>query len=258
VITVEMNDVEPLQRIRRCVGNLGRVRHRERVRPERGTTESSYIWSVYRGRDVRAIAETLLPWLGERKTECATAALTAIAGRRPRGGAPWNCPHHDRKHAAFGKCEQCYRHGYYRARTTAPARAEARVPDCHPDRRHHSRGLCSRCYIKAYAERRADRLKPMAADRQRARRRERAAGGSGLTRRPPGLPVTCGHPDRAHYALGKCKECYFRKPRRERPPASCHSDRPHFALGLCKRCYYRVYALRRKAAKGGARPLARD
>ena len=83
------------------------------------------------------------------------------------------------------------------------------------------------------------------------------------TKRARQEPPTC-HPDRPHWALGLCGQCYMRqfdakrrearkaegqRARSERPPAErkrpgpraripeCHPDRKHCARGLCGACY---------------------
>lgn len=52
----------------------------------------------------------------------------------------------------------------------------------------------------------------------------------------------CGHPERRHYAKGKCWPCYVASLRAagrlfQRVRAACHPDRPHMAKGLCAQCY---------------------
>jgi hypothetical protein len=52
----------------------------------------------------------------------------------------------------------------------------------------------------------------------------------------------CGHPERRHYAKGKCWPCYIAGLRAagrlfQKVKATCHPDRPHMAKGLCAQCY---------------------
>jgi hypothetical protein len=52
----------------------------------------------------------------------------------------------------------------------------------------------------------------------------------------------CGHPERRHYAKGKCWPCYIAGLRAagrlcQKVRATCHPDRPHMAKGLCSQCY---------------------
>ena len=54
-----------------------------------------------------------------------------------------------------------------------------------------------------------------------------------------GKPTIC-HPDRKHYAKGKCHRCYKREQYRPTPrverKAECHPDRKHKGKGLCGPC----------------------
>jgi hypothetical protein len=75
----------------------------------------------------------------------------------------------------------------------------------------------------------------------------------------------CGHPERRHYAKGKCWPCYKAALRADgrlfqRVNAACHPDRPHMAKGLCSQCYAATPARRAwqnaYAAARNVRPLA--
>lgn len=53
------------------------------------------------------------------------------------------------------------------------------------------------------------------------------------------------HPDRKHYAKGKCQVCYSRPYHTEwvtPTKATCHPDRPARGRGLCSACYQRLRA----------------
>ncbi|MFG1776622.1 endonuclease domain-containing protein [Micromonospora sp. NPDC049048] len=73
------------------------------------------------------------------------------------------------------------------------------------------------------------------------------------------------HPDRPHWARGKCSPCYQtwwkaenpeRFKNRPRRPASCHPDKPVLAQDLCGTCYRRKWRLENPGAEWDRQAVA--
>jgi hypothetical protein len=79
-IQVTMTDLDIINRLPRVTG-VGRI---YRARVQKAHYKDAWLWSVQRRAHIRFIVNTVLPWLGERRTTAALKLLDRIANARDR------------------------------------------------------------------------------------------------------------------------------------------------------------------------------